>query len=88
MLNVRPTALETNMIGNDGDGVSKLDEAKDAVQAAAQVVKDTTQSVADAIEAGKRPGAYLDRLASWTREAPLRALAAAFLVGIMISRRR
>ena len=37
----------------DTDGSSKLDQAKDAVQAATQTVKETTQSVADAIEAGR-----------------------------------
>ena len=44
----------------DTDGPSKLDQAKEAVQAATQTVKETTQSVADAIEAGRQPGAPLD----------------------------
>ena len=64
------------------DGPSKLDQAKEAVQAATQTVKETTQSVADAIEAGRRPGAPLDRLARWAREAPLHAVTVAFLVGV------
>jgi ElaB/YqjD/DUF883 family membrane-anchored ribosome-binding protein len=67
---------------------AKLDQAKEAVQAAAQTVKDTTRSVADAIEAGRQPGAPLDRLARWTREAPLHAVTVAFLVGVLIGRRR
>jgi hypothetical protein len=46
------------------DGPSKLDLAKEAVQAATQTVKETTQSVADAIEAGRRPGAPLGSLGS------------------------
>ena len=49
------------------DGSTKLSRAKDAVQAAAQTVKETTQSVANAVEAGRQPGA----LARWAREAPL-----------------
>jgi hypothetical protein len=69
------------------DGPSKLDQAKEAVQAAAQTVKETTQSVADAIEAG-RPGAPLDRLARWAREAPLHAVTVAFLVGVLVGGRR
>jgi len=69
-------------------GPGKLDRAKEAVQAAAQTVKETSQSVADAIEAGRQPGAPLDRLARWAREAPLHALAVAFLVGVMLGRRR
>ena len=45
------------------DGPSKLDQAKEAVQAATQTVKETTQSVADAIEAGRRPGVSRRRAA-------------------------
>ena len=67
---------------------SKLDQVKEAVQAATQAARDTTQSVADAIEAGRQPDAPLDRLARWTREAPLHALAVAFLFGIAVARRR
>ena len=60
------------------DGPSKLDQAKEAVQAATQTVKETTESVAGAIEAGRQPGAPLDRLACWAREAPLHAVTVAF----------
>ena len=67
---------------------NKLDQAKEAVEAATETVRVTTQSVADAIDAGRRPGAPLDRVARWAREAPLHALAAAFLVGVLIGRRR
>ena len=42
------------------DSPSKLDQAKEAVQAATQTVKETTRSVADAIEAGRQPGAPLE----------------------------
>jgi hypothetical protein len=66
----------------------KLDQAREAVQTAAHTVKDTTRFVADAIEAGRQPGAPLDRLARWAREAPLPALTVAFLVGVLIGRRR
>ena len=58
------------MIGERIDGPGKLDEAKEAVQAATQTVKETTQSVADAVDAGRQPGAPLDRLARWAQEAP------------------
>jgi hypothetical protein len=72
----------------DIDGPTVLEQAKEAVQAATQTVKDTTQSVADAIEAGRQPGAPLDRLARWAREAPVHAVTVAFLVGILLGRRR
>jgi hypothetical protein len=70
------------------DGPTKLQQAKEAVQGAAETVKETTQSVADAIEAGRQPGAPLDQLARWTRQAPLQSLAVAFLVGMLVAGRR
>jgi len=67
------------------EGPSKLDEAK--VRSAADTVKVTIQRLGEAINAGRRPGA-LDRLANWAREAPLHAVAVAFLVGVVHGRRR
>jgi ElaB/YqjD/DUF883 family membrane-anchored ribosome-binding protein len=75
------------MIGEHIDGPGKLDQAKEAVQAATQTVKETTQSVADAVEASRQPGAALDRLARWAQEAPLHAVTVAFLFGILLGRR-
>ena len=76
------------MIGEGIDGPNKLDQAKEAVQAATQTVKETTQSVADAVEADRQPGAPIDRLAPWIQEAPLHAVTVAFLVGVLLGRRR
>jgi hypothetical protein len=70
------------------DAPSILAEAKEAVGTAADAVKATTQRVAEAIDAGRRPGAPLDRLANWAREAPLHAVMVAFLIGVVIGRRR
>jgi ElaB/YqjD/DUF883 family membrane-anchored ribosome-binding protein len=75
------------MIGERIDGPGKLDQAKEAVQAATQTVKENTQSVADAVEAGRQPGAALDRLSRWAHEAPLHAVTVAFLFGILLGRR-
>ncbi len=69
-VNLRRCRGEPGMIGEAIDGPSKLDQAREAVRAATQTVKETTQSVADAIEAGRQRGAPLDRLARWAREAP------------------
>ena len=69
------------------EGPSKLDEAKETIQTAADTVKVTTQRLGEAIDAGRRPGA-LDRLANWAREAPLHTVAVAFLVGVVHGRRR
>jgi hypothetical protein len=75
------------MIGEDTDGPNKLDQTKEAVQAATQTVKETTQSVADAIEAGRYPSGPLERLAGWAQEAPLHAITVAFLLGVLLGRR-
>jgi hypothetical protein len=48
----------------------------------------TSQSIAEAIEAGRQPGGPLDRLANLTRETPIQSLAIAFLLGFIIARRR
>jgi uncharacterized protein YmfQ (DUF2313 family) len=81
------------MIGEDdplssaAGGPTKIEQATEAVQAAAQTVRETTQSVAHAIEAARQPGAPLDVIANWTRQAPLAALALAFLSGVAVTRR-
>ena len=72
----------------DTDGLSKLDQAREAVQTTAETVKATTRTISDAIEAGRQPGAPLDRLARWAREAPLHAITVAFLVGALLGRGR
>jgi ElaB/YqjD/DUF883 family membrane-anchored ribosome-binding protein len=69
------------------DGTDKLERAKEAIHSAAETVKATTQTLSEAVDAGRQPGAPLDRLAHWTREAPLNAVAVAFLIGILIGRR-
>ena len=81
------SAWRTQMTSEETDRSNKLDQAKEAVRAATQTVKETTQSVADAVEAGRHPGAPLDRLARWTQEAPLHAVTIAFLVGVLVGRR-
>jgi hypothetical protein len=44
--------------------------------------------VNEAIEAVQEPGMPLDMLSRWTRQTPLQALAVAFLVGVLFTRRR
>jgi len=49
----------------NNDGPSKLDQGTDAVQAATERAKETTRSVADAINAGRRSvSVAADRLLS------------------------
>jgi hypothetical protein len=75
-------------MSEETEGSSILSKTTDAVREAAQAVQATTQSIADAVEAVRRPGAPLDRLARLTRQAPLQSLAIAFLLGALFARRR
>lgn len=70
------------------DAPTMLDKATEGIHDANEAVQATTQSIAGAIEAGRRPGAFLDELARLARNAPLQSLAIAFLVGFMVARRR
>jgi ElaB/YqjD/DUF883 family membrane-anchored ribosome-binding protein len=69
----------------DLEDASKLDQAREAVQAATNTVKATSQTIADAIDAGRNP---FDRIAHWAREAPLHSIAVAFLLGALLGGRR
>jgi hypothetical protein len=46
------------------------------------------QRVSETIEALKEPGMPLEKVARLTRQAPLQALAAALLIGVLFTRRR
>ena len=74
------------MDGNDPR--MALDKATESVRDAAEAVQATTESITEAIEGSRQPGGVLDQLSRFTREAPLRSLALAFLVGWLIARRR
>jgi hypothetical protein len=67
--------------GPPAEPVNPFDQAAQAFLAASQRVN-------EAIEAIQEPGMPLDRLSRWTRQAPLQALAVAFLVGVLLTRRR
>jgi hypothetical protein len=76
------------MLTSQTDPRSAFEKATDAVNGAAETVQTTTESVAAAIEDSRRPGGILDQLSRFTREAPLRSLAIAFVVGAIVARRR
>ena len=54
---------------------------------AAQTARTAAKGFGNAIRESRRPGMPLDILANATREAPLGALLAAFLVGVIVARR-
>jgi hypothetical protein len=55
---------------------------------AAQAFQSASQRVNEAIDALVGPDMPLDKLARFTHQAPLQALAAAFLLGVIFTRRR
>jgi hypothetical protein len=61
---------------------------RSAADQAALAFRSASRRVNKAIEAVREPGMPLDTLSRWTRQAPLQALAAAFLVGVILTRRR
>jgi methyl-accepting chemotaxis protein len=71
-----------------GDSRTMFDKATEAVNDAAETVQATTESIASAVEESRRPGGVLDQVSRFTREAPLRSLAAAFVLGLVFARRR
>ena len=70
------------------DAQTVLSKATQAVREASETVQTTTRSIADAVEAARAPGRPLDRLARLTREVPLQALGVAFMLGLIVARRR
>jgi hypothetical protein len=61
---------------------------RSAADHAALAFRSGSRRVNEAIEAVREPGMPLDTVSRWTRQAPLQALAAAFLVGVILTRRR
>lgn len=53
-----------------------------------EAIQSAGRHVNDVIQAGRRPGMPLDSVAQAVREAPLAALAIAFLVGVNFAGRR
>lgn len=62
--------------------------AKSAIDQAADIFRTAGQRINAAIETACEPGMPLDTVSRWARQAPLQALAVAFLVGVMTVRRR
>jgi hypothetical protein len=70
------------------DGLDPARDRKSVFAEVSEVVHGVVDYVAEAIEKGRKPGRPLSILSNVTREAPLGALLAAFLLGVAVSRRR
>ena len=64
-----------------GSSPSAATQATDTLRAA-------SQRVSEAIDSGRAPGMALDTIARLVREAPLHSLTIAFLLGMVVARRR
>jgi hypothetical protein len=53
-----------------------------------QAFRSASQRINKAIDIIQEPGMPVDRIRRWTRQEPLQALAAAFLIGVLFTRRR
>jgi hypothetical protein len=53
-----------------------------------QTFRSAGRQISETIEALKEPGMPLEKVAHLTRQAPLQALAVAFLIGVLFTRRR
>jgi hypothetical protein len=76
------------MIIDESDSKTVLDKATEAVRNAAEAVQSTTETFAGAIEEDRRTGGIFHQLVRFTRQAPLRSLAVAFTIGLVVARRR
>ena len=70
------------------EGLDPVPEPKSAIAEAFEAVKGTVHRVGSAIEAGQKPGMPLSILSNIAREAPLGSLIIAFLLGVVVARRR
>jgi len=70
------------------EGTDPVPEPKSTVAEVSEAVKGTVNRVSDAIEAGRKPGMPLSILSNVAREAPLGSLLVAFLLGVVVARRR
>lgn len=61
---------------------------KSTTERAKETIRSASHSVNEAIDAGREPGMPLEILARLVREAPLPSLMIAFLLGVVVSRRR
>jgi hypothetical protein len=73
------------MTMDESDPRTGLEKATEAVRDATEAVQTTTESIAGAIEDSRQPGGVLNEVTQLAREAPLRSLALAFLVGCIVA---
>lgn len=63
-------------------------ENKSTLDQATETIQSATRRVSDVVDAARQPDMPLDVLVKWTRQAPLQSLAIAFVLGLVLARRR
>jgi hypothetical protein len=69
-------------------GGAAPDEPKSTVDQAAKAFQSASRCVGEAVDAARQADMPLDVLTKLVRKAPLQSLAIAFVVGVMVARRR
>jgi hypothetical protein len=75
-------------MANSHQGIDNGPPEKPTAEQAAETIRSASHRVSDAIEAGREPDMPLDILTKLAREAPLPSLAVAFMLGVLVARRR
>ena len=70
------------------EGLDPPAEPRSTIVDVSEAVKGTVHRIGSAIDAGRKPGMPLSILSNVVREAPLGSLVAAFLLGVVVARRR
>lgn len=69
------------------EGADSTGPAQTTAKSMTSAVRETVHRAGEAFDAAKRPGMPLSILSNIAREAPLGALFAAFVIGVMVGRR-
>ncbi len=70
------------------EGLDPVPEPKSTIAEVSEAVKGAANRVGHAIEKARKPGMPLSILSNIAREAPLGSLLIAFLLGVVVARRR
>jgi hypothetical protein len=70
------------------EGLDPVREERSVIGEVADAVKGTAQRIGAAVDSGRKPGMPLSILSNIAREAPLGSLLIAFLLGVLVARRR
>jgi hypothetical protein len=71
-----------------GTGGAAPDDPKSTFGQTAEVIQNASRRVGEAVDAARQPDMPLDILTKLVRQVPLQSLAIAFVLGLVLARRR